>query len=490
MQRYTREPPAEKWPEILRSNRELLNCFPHDMRDQMALLRQRMVREAQAYTQYLQEVAHARGVELPAPFIPKGCVAESTPIIMSGHQPLVYHDGLLEKERALSNAAVGPYLAVHVVVDTDAGDGSHIRLPEAAEGELRFRNLYLSNEGGLHLNQRIKTQGEVTSTFSEVEKCLSGLGVPYSRERVAHTADLYRKLADIPAAEAHSIVRWGLEGRRYLEIPLSVLLRTPEALRVIGSWAKDTPYFSERYNEVLDAYRIAHKIKNAANPFPNVEVTERGAELPMWICKPRLGERKPARALMQGKIELDSEEFLALRGSLTTLLLRGWCSDLFIHGRGGAKYDPLVDEFAARYLGVQLPGFVVVSSDRFLFADRMRALEAAERIQKEYKQIVSHTERFFGANIFNADELNSLTDLTEQRRQLLGQMALASNPALRSEVAHKLNQVNREVRAILDNGSVKAALKELSSPAATLAAIKCRGYPFFVFPSTSVTSRP
>ena len=109
----------------------------------------------------------------------------------------------------------------------------------------------------------------------------------------------------------------------------------------------------------------------------------------MWAVDPIAGTRRALfcsiEAAGQHPGSLASSEFLAPRGSITTMLLRGYCSDIFIHGLGGAKYDPFVDALAKQYLRVALPRFVVASRTQTLFPKEALNYEDALALRDQYK---------------------------------------------------------------------------------------------------------
>jgi hypothetical protein len=71
---------------------------------------------------------------------------------------------------------------------------------------------------------------------------------------------------------------------------------------------------------------------------------------------------------------------------LTTMYLRLFLADLFIHGIGGGKYDELTDEILRRHFEIKPPTFAVLSATVYLprrkghvTAESLRALARQER---------------------------------------------------------------------------------------------------------------
>ena len=65
-----------------------------------------------------------------------------------------------------------------------------------------------------------------------------------------------------------------------------------------------------------------------------------------------------------------SRESRSGRGPMTTMYLRFYLSDLFIHGIGGAKYDELTDEIIRRFFGIEPPRYLTATATIRLPIDR------------------------------------------------------------------------------------------------------------------------
>ena len=162
------------------------------------------------------------------------------------------------------------------------------------------------------------------------------------------------------------------------------------------------------------------------------------------------------------------------------MLLRGYCSDLFIHGLGGGRYDRFVTMFASEYQQIELPTFVVASRTRVLDEKRVEKLSASIARARSIKEVVSQTERYLGAGIFSQVEEARLRDLVAYRLKLREQMSKALNADERSATAHALNQANREVREIVQSCSLRVDVEELHRNENLLAQWSYREFPQFL----------
>jgi hypothetical protein len=287
---------------------------------------------------------------------------------------------------------------------------------------------------------------------------------------------LYEALEGESAVLANALVRKSLCGDGYDEIPLSLLLEAPSVQDFLRRIVDDADSFTSMYNATLEAYRAEHKIKNPANPFPNMEMDSDGVEVPLWEIVH--GARQ--RVVVRPDHPISASSLLAPRGSIVTLLLRGVCSDLFIHGMGGAKYDQFVNAFARALWGEALPRFVVATATRYLFPERVEHYLRAREMKANYKSLVSHTANFLGKGVFSADDERTLRPLIGRRRELLALLQHVQTKEERSPIAHELNEINRLLKGVIDASSLAPLLRDGAIDDAVLNRWMCREFPFFL----------
>jgi len=170
---------------------------------------------------------------------------------------------------------------------------------------------------------------------------------------------------------------------RSLELRISHLCATPEFRAFVAHLALDAPSFAKSYNTAQRDYRVRHRVRNPQRPAALLHVEGERVELPFWVY--RRGERRRALFVSTGQEELcffaDGEPLASEpRAELSSaarcakplaiendgwvirpraLALSGFTrlflSDLFIHGIGGAKYDEMMEDFVARFFGVEVP---------------------------------------------------------------------------------------------------------------------------------------
>jgi hypothetical protein len=481
----THLPPYDEWAAILEANGAVAHALHKRVGESVVRdARSQVMKAAAEYSSSLRAIAKRACIPLPEESRDSKDV--DPPIIMAGHQPVIYHPGILEKIACLQRlSATTQARAINVAIDTDEGDAGRIVWPLVQGDNLSLKAGTVGTPGVLFRSQRVTEASQVAGVFEQAQRDLAASELPDAAQRVERVSRLYQALAHESMVAANTIVRWSESGQGYLEIPLSQLVELPAVRGVIQSIIDDREHFVATYNATLDEYRRAHKIKNPANPFPNMVVEPGLVELPLWRIE---GDSRQPLRIASEAFKDSFQASVAPRGSVVTMILRGLCSDLFIHGLGGGKYDQFVDRFAVEYWGAPLPRFVVASATRGLFSERVARYSRARDLRARYKEIISHTERFLGDGTFTVGEETGLRVWTEKRRELLRQLASVSSPEERSRVTHALNDVNRSLRTFIDSSSLSTALSEGVVDDAKLAKWSYREFPFFFFQDTGRAS--
>lgn len=474
----TLNPPYQEWSAILASNRILASSVHGVLGAEfVARLRREIGEVTTGYRAQMEELAHRLGISLSQSGTGNPTIGGA--IVMAGHQPVVYHPGIIEKTKRLGALAAetGSY-ALNVAIDTDEGDGGRLLWPLRDGDDVVIKQRSIATGSSLYRDQRVVPKEEIGEIFAEMARDLQGSGCASAADGAERAEHLYSAMEGESIVLANALVRKALRGGGYDEVPLSLLLETPSVREFINRVVNDAERFVGLYNTTLERYRADHKIKNPANPFPNMAVTSEDIELPLWEI---VGSSRAGVVVnRQGKAK--PTNLLAPRGSIVTLLLRGACSDLFIHGIGGGKYDQFVNSFAESYWGASLPRFVVASATEYLFPERVQEYLHAREVKAKYKEMVSHTASFIGKGVFSPDDENTLAPLLERRRTLLPLLQGVQSREERSVVAHELNEVNRRIKVAIDTSSIAPLLARGGIDDARLNRWSCREYPFFLFP--------
>ena len=246
-------------------------------------------------------------------------------------------------------------------------------------------------------------------------------------------------------------------GLESLEVPLSRLVSTPEFAEFSLHLIDHLACLHEIYNAELDRYRKSHRIRNHAQPLPNLTQIDGWLEAPFW-CYTNNSERRslwvqfrPEAIVLSDLNGWEStiqrsgqdgsavEQWLAIlhrgiclrpKALITTMYVRLMISDLFVHGIGGGKYDQITDRIIQRMFGIAPPPMLVASATMRLnfkeLPDGLRGpvesqIQAAEKL---INVLATNPEHVLQANheSLSLDQQQMLSSLALQKVQLLETM--------------------------------------------------------------------
>ncbi len=372
-------------------------------------------------------------------------VGTSAPLIMTGHQPELFHPGVFAKNIATSQLASGfNGVGLNLVVDNDLMASTQIRVPvgdrenpgvatidfDTARPALPWEEARVSDTSKLET-----FAGRVSDAMSQwnIEPLVDAFWPDVvAKARECADAGQRASLAECLTAGRVSLEhRWGLGN---LELPISRLCET-EAFRSFAAHILlHAVEFRRVYNQVLNEYRRVNRLRSSSHPVPELELQNGWCETPFWIWQsdnPRRGRlfvRQVGETLelatapessaivhsltMSSEATVDdataalkllSEAGLRLRTrALTTTLFSRLClCDLFVHGIGGAKYDAMTDRIASRFFGVGLPEYLTLSATEWLAIGEPHSATASDvsRLRQMLREIQQNPQRHVGPNI-------------------------------------------------------------------------------------------
>ncbi|MCR9201823.1 MAG: hypothetical protein NXI04_24520 [Planctomycetaceae bacterium] len=495
-------PPFADWSHRLRDQSAHRPRIASTLADgRLCQLRSQVLSAAAAYTDELAQLSADVGLG-------SGSLADSVvgtcdaPIAATGHQPIVFHPGLLAKNQLLqkllqtapaASAAPepSPSLApaghqagsgLMIQIDTDAGAAGTIRFPEA-QSKLQVTSRDISTGSDLFLSQRILPEDRVADLAQEVVSSLETFGFADAAERTSVVMDQYTRLAGQSAVAANAIVRrlWQTDAT-YLELPFSRLCQLSELQAVFREWIYDASRLHRAYNTALQRHRLAHGITNAANPFPDLASTGRSVELPFWVVSADGRQREtlvvnPAEPLSA----IGDTDLIVPRGMLISTVLRLFVSDLFIHGTGGEHYDVCTERFVADWLDVDLPESVTATATRYLFADEVRQLEEVSL----RRQTVHNSQHRFRTHVEHgrfplAWQPLAKRLLTERETAVAELNAARAGGRSAMDIHRHLKAVRRKIETLAHAAFAHGSDLRLPSPVET-AVLQERRFPFFFF---------
>lgn len=334
-------------------------------------------------------------------------LADGRPVIMSGHQPALWHMGIAAKWLAL--ACAGRALSATtawLVVDHDPADFASLHLPvaSAAKGAGEVAQLSTINIGdaAAAASQRAGVPPCLAPAFSastlpeKVRQALTASGNTQMAVQLdalaatltdhqrgpasAHTAALPNTAAQQIAAAAAAIISQNVPASAPQRTLFSSTLCQTDLFAATVARMSASP---QAAIECISAYNEAAAAVPHAHIAPLIcDVAKARFELPLWQLVAATGLRKRVFLHTLGKA---GPTALAPRALLQTGLLRWMACDLFIHGLGGGAtapaaaeqdnqsehadaggYDQIAERWFAAWLGVKICPSVVVTATAYL----------------------------------------------------------------------------------------------------------------------------
>lgn len=474
-----------------------------------------LLRIAADYQRFLWTVAEKQGFS-PSAAVTETGVDASIPMVMTGHQPVIFHAGLTWKYEATEQFVRSRELhGIAVLIDTDEGDAGAFEIP-VAEGRTlptavlrrRTERVSLSRQPGLYLTSQLASRAELATVFARVERALLESGLPEVARRVADAGSRYAAFGDSSAVVANTVMRQvaGI-GRGLLEVPFSRLCRLPEMLRFFSQLLERAREFHGCYNEVLDRYRQEHGIRNEANPFPNLRLDQDGFEMPFWLVEPAAGTRSTVwlqassggHWLCRGRqplTELGSgfvaESLLGLlaqgwtlvpRGALITASLRLLFSDLFVHGLGGGRYDAATDQLIRAWWHEEPAPFAVASASKCLFPEDRDRLHRLQQFQTQIREMQYNPGRFLGQGVFPEDLESRLKVLLADKDAAVAMLKSCRETGVSGrDIGRRIQQLTEDIRGLVMQ-SVQPQMEALQEwTPETISTVESRLWPWFFYP--------
>ncbi|HLO40667.1 MAG TPA: hypothetical protein VK176_06555 [Phycisphaerales bacterium] len=290
------------------------------------------------------------------------------PVVMSGHQTLFWHPGILAKWYAMDAAAraVGGASA-WIAVDHDTDDPAVIPYPSVVEGGVG-RGVWRWDERfapGIPPVMQAP-RGEPSEAPADAAMPAAGQGLQRIRSAIVQHADA--------PSLAHQVMQasTSLVGGDVPRILYASELGSTFTMRVMLARMEQDP------ERCVDSYNRAAAQHSASGlrPLTADAVNDRW-ELPLWrIVATGARERVYAEDLRGQKMRI------APRAIMLTGLLRSHACDLFIHGLGGGIYDRACDDwFSAWMPGTALAATAVVSATLRLSFPGVPMMSAAEGVE-------------------------------------------------------------------------------------------------------------
>jgi hypothetical protein len=511
------DPPLESAGRLLEENLSRdcagdgdYDCQGRGLHELSAEARGELLRQARQYTAAYRDVADIAD---------DAAANDDMPILLSGHQPQLFHPGVWFKNFCLS--ALGQQLGAHAVnllIDNDTLRSASIRVPTGSLAEPRVEMIAMDRPADeLPQEEREILDGELFATFGRrvhetisplVPDCLMPQLWPLAVEASRRSANLGACLAE---ARHRLEGKWGLTT---LELPLSHVCEAAPFRWFAAHLLAHLPRLWDVHNSSLAEYRRENHVRSRSHPVPDLAADGDWLEAPFWLWTKDDPHRRRMFVRRVGQqIELSDREQLRLplslpadgdasraveqlgelarqgirlrpRALITTMYARLLLSDLFLHGIGGAKYDQLTDEIIQRFFGLRPPGFMTLTATVLLPVDRPTANENdLRRVEHELRELNYHPERFIDAG--QSPAASEIGRLTAAKRHWI------ETQLPRGERAERHREIGRLNRQLLSHaGSRRQQLlnerARLSAELRKKTLLGSREFAFCLFPEQTL----
>lgn len=509
------QPAYSEWREALDANLTAISGWSFDVagRDASTLrgsAREELLAESRTFS-----------ARLGVPVRTQAAGADGqVPLIVTGHQPDLYHPGIWVKNFLLQRFAREQSAdSLDLIVDSDGFDNVAVTSPCLVPEPRRcVHYLAVGSAGSCYATAPVPSPEHVDEFCRAVLGSLAGLSSPApARHFSEFCTHLRSALPDSQnLAEVVTFARRRYEassGTDYPELPVTSMARSASFARFIVHLARNAATFAGAYNAELDAYRHLSRTRSKVQPFPDLEVDDSSVELPFWRISD--GVRSPVRVVIgeDGSATfttaggafleipsdpdaavaalVDSGEVLAPKALALTLFVRLFVADLFIHGVGGGRYDRITDGVIRRFFGIEPPGYVVASLTVYLplgahVVEESELSELRERINRlEHNPDAALGEADF-ASVRERDEALALAD---EKARLVTE--ISQPDADRKSLGMRIRQVNEELAGIVSplRQALEDDLRRLEGMYRAAEILTDRTYPFCFWDPSEVADK-
>lgn len=319
------------------------------------------------------------------------------PIVMTGHQPELYHAGVWYKNFVLNHLAREQHaVGINLLIDNDTLRQAAIRVPTGAvDAPIVHSVAFDQMLEEMPFEERRLVDPALFGSFAERvrAKLLPAIQEPLVEQLWPMAVAASRSnnnLGTCLSQSRHQLeAMWGL---KTLELPLSQVCDGEPFRWFAVTILTRLQEFQQVYNESLFEYRRVNRVRSRSHPVPPLAIDGGWLEAPFWLwssahpMRRRLyarpvrdgieisdlhNERHHLSISPDGPFEVAIEQMQTLRDQgvklrsralITTMYARLFLCDLFIHGIGGAKYDQLTDALIQRFFGFTAPDFLTVTA--------------------------------------------------------------------------------------------------------------------------------
>jgi hypothetical protein len=460
----------------------------------------------------------------------------TAPLIMTGHQPELFHPGVFAKNIATSQLALrGGGVGLNLVVDNDLMASTRIRVPVGDRDNPSVSTIdFDSARGPLPWEEaRVADMGLLETFADRVSAAMrpwdiEPLVAEFWPKVVSKARDEWSFGQNASLAECLTAGRVSLEhgwGLGNLELPISGLCETDAFRSFAAHILLNAEEFCRIYNQVLSEYRRVNRIRSSSHPVPELEARHGWHETPFWIWNadnPRRGRlfvrqvadtlelaTAPESSSIVSSLTLspdatadqaasalkqlsDAGLRIRTRALTTTLFSRLCLCDLFVHGIGGAKYDAMTDRIASRFFGVGLPKYLTLSATIWLPVGEPYSATPADvsRLRQILRQLQQNPQRHLVPDL--PAEIQSLV---AEKAVLIDQQNAAQTAEPKSERSsqgheryRRMPEINRELakQTEFQQHLILDKLVEVEGRLASNGILSSREFSFCLYPAEMI----
>ena len=460
-------PPLEEWATIARRNADAASSWDFDVGGVAARELRENARGALLETAVNATKRMGIGTAEPA----------QAPVIVTGHQPELYHAGVWVKDFLLQRMAEETGgVGIDLVVDTDSFDWVGVMAPCLDPRVTRCRQyIAVGRRDSCYACAPVPPSDHLEAFCGSTSALLETLPAPAIARHFSRFCEALRTASPTSRslAELVTVARRQYEGglTDYLELPVTEMASSEPYLRFAVDILLDAERFAGVYNAELAEYRTLNRIRTAAQPFPDLTTDGDAIEVPFWLLRPE--KRVPAfvRSVADG-VELTGPDgvvtplprdpgqavaalaacgtLLAPKAVALTLFVRAFLADLFIHGIGGDRYDRVTDAVSERWWGVRLPPYVVASLTMYLpLGAEVVSDEDIAEIDRRLHRLAHNPDESLGEIEFDSpEERAAALALAARKRDLVARISRPD--ADRRALGISIRAVNDELAGLLE----------------------------------------
>jgi len=364
------------------------------------------------------------------------------PIVATGHQPWLWHPGILVKDLAAANSAQRAGAStLHLVVDHDVLDPLRLELPVNENGALRVETVKLGAANAA-LPACAQPAVDADTAVRALDEARRRLGDALAADvqpiidAIAQDREVAHDSLAAQVAAWTARLMWPYTGDIPF-LPTSALLATTHGQHIIRAMLHDARRCVRCYNEAV--------AQTPEAGVPMLLAERERVELPLWSLRwnaPRqrvfadLADTTPLLTLEDGTPLDEQSRWLAPRALMLTALMRSAFCEMFIHGKGGGVYDRIAEAWWQSWRGQTLAPMAVATADAHLELDAPIATHDDLHRAQWYRH---HAP-------YNVDRLLGLNGpAVTQKRRLLRQMGQTRDRWRRWLAFRELRRFNGEL---------------------------------------------